>query len=140
MRIVGSMFIVIAVALMGLIPLTEATAQEAKGTMLGKWGGTTLFNDLPQPVFINVTKLSPGDKGMLLTYTAPQDCTLSGIYGGKTSKGHVFYLRAHILAGGCHWLKDDTDHVILSMGDNGEMSYAMNIGKSRHDGGTVVHR
>lgn len=68
-----------------------ANIAQAEGSeIVGKWKGSILVNELPQPVFVEIKPLSAGVSTLSLKYSLPRNCSFSSQYSGQGKIGHVF--------------------------------------------------
>lgn len=48
-------------------------------------------NGLPQPVWLTIQNLSPGEQGAIVSYSKPRQCQLIFEYGGNINGEHFLY-------------------------------------------------
>ncbi|WP_372022216.1 hypothetical protein P7L70_02875 (plasmid) [Tistrella mobilis] len=48
-------------------------------------------NGLPQPVWLTIQNLSPGEQGAIVSYSKPRQCKLFFEYGGNINGEHFLY-------------------------------------------------
>lgn len=83
-----------------------AYAQE----LAGKYHTTFVnSNGLPQPVWLTIQNLSPGEQGAIVSYSKPRECRLSFEYGGEINGEHFLYSNDF----GYRWCREQQDKGVI---------------------------
>jgi len=104
------------VAFVGTVMVASiaANAQSTPPNVVGKYSATAIVNRLPQPLFIEIKNLKPGDReAARITYALPRDCGILAAYGGYVESTHVFY--GHYYSGSSSTFCGRNTEVVLKL-------------------------
>lgn len=104
--------------------VTAVDPSPAAATILGKWKGQIISEDIPVVVSLDVDALDLGERSMTITYGSPRNCTAQGEYAGTVDDSELFYLREPTPRTWCNQFTYFTDATIkLQRTLEGKLSY-----------------